>query len=149
MKRNFATIRVRYQETDQMGVVYHANYFVWFEVARTELFHTVGLRYTDLEKVGIYVPVVEASCKYISPAHYDEEIDIYPTLVDIGVSKFTITYTVLRHIDSRILAKGKTVHCFIGKDGKPISLKKTHPEFYSKLEAALETSRGSNSSWLR
>ena len=73
------SLRVRYAETDQMGVVYHANYFVWFEVARTDLLRARGWTYREMEQAGVSLPVIEAHCEYRRPARYDDEVDIAAT----------------------------------------------------------------------
>ena len=80
---NTTSIRVRYQETDQMGVVYHGNYFTWFDIGRTEFFRNMGMVYTRLEEEGILLPVIEAQCRYIKPAKYDDEIIINTKLVKL------------------------------------------------------------------
>src|SRR5437868_11023388 len=76
MPSSISTVRVRYADTDQMGVVYYANYFVWFEVARTDLLRTLGWTYREMEAEGVLLPVVEAHCEYRRPARYDEEIEV-------------------------------------------------------------------------
>ena len=108
-------VRVRYAETDQMGIVYYANYLVWFEIGRVELLRSLGLAYSQLEKEHqCILPVVEASCRYRSPARYDDEIliETQPALVRGSVIKFG--YRVLRKApdgeEPTLLAEGETVH---------------------------------------
>ena len=109
-------IRVRYAETDQMGVVYYANYFVWFEIGRVEVLRSVGLSYDQMEKDHkLILPVVDASCRYKSPAKYDEEIliETRPALLRGSVIKFA--YRIYRDADRdgeerKLLAEGETVH---------------------------------------
>jgi acyl-CoA thioester hydrolase len=109
-------IRVRYAETDQMGVVYYANYFVWFEIGRVEVLRSVGLSYDQMEKDHkLILPVVDASCRYKSPAKYDEEIliETRPALLRGSVIKFA--YRIYRDADQdgaerKLLAEGETVH---------------------------------------
>lgn len=105
-------IRVRYAETDQMGVVYYANYFVWFEIGRVELLRAVGLSYDRMEKEHrLILPVVDASCRYKAPARYDDEIliETRPLLLRGSVLKFA--YRVLRDgAEPQLLAEGETVH---------------------------------------
>ncbi len=106
-------VRVRYAETDQMGVVYYANYLVWFELGRVEFLRTLGFDYSLMESVeGCILPVVEASCRYRSPARYDDPIRIeaFPLLLRGSVLKFG--YRILRESDSGVtlLAEGETVH---------------------------------------
>jgi acyl-CoA thioester hydrolase len=109
------TVRVRYAETDQMGIVYYANYLVWFEIGRVEVLRTLGLTYQELEsRHGCILPVIEASCRYRSPARYDEEIliETRPSLLRGSVLKFA--YRILRRPDNgaepTLLAEGETVH---------------------------------------
>lgn len=108
-------VRVRYAETDQMGVVYYANYFVWFEIGRVELLRSLGLAYSQLEKDHkLILPVVEANCRYRSPARYDDEIliETRPEMLRGAVLKFA--YRVLRkNPDDKhphLLAEGETTH---------------------------------------
>ena len=108
-------IRVRYAETDQMGVVYYANFFVWFEIGRVEVLRAVGLSYSQMEKEHkLILPVVDASCRYKSPAKYDDEIliETRPALLRGSVLKFA--YRILRHgtegAEPALLAEGETVH---------------------------------------
>ena len=109
-------VRVRYAETDQMGIVYYANYLVWFEIGRVELLRSLGLAYSQLEiEHECILPVVEASCRYRSPARYDDEIliETRPALLRSSVLKFA--YRILRKApheghDHELLAEGETVH---------------------------------------
>ena len=108
-------VRVRYAETDQMGVVYYANYLVWFELGRVELLRSMGMSYRDLERNhNRILPVVEATCRYRSPARYDDEllIETRPALLRGSVLKFA--YRVLRKAadgaEPAVLAEGETVH---------------------------------------
>jgi acyl-CoA thioester hydrolase len=109
-------IRVRYAETDQMGVVYYANYFVWFEIGRVEVLRSVGLSYDQMEKDHkLILPVVDASCRYKSPAKYDDEIliETRPALLRGSVLKFA--YRIYRDAgqeegERKLLAEGETVH---------------------------------------
>jgi acyl-CoA thioester hydrolase len=106
---------VRYAETDQMGIVYYANYLVWFEIGRVELLRSLGLAYAQMETDhGLILPVIEASCRYRSPARYDDEIliETRPALLRGSVLKFA--YRILRKApegdDHKVLAEGETVH---------------------------------------
>jgi acyl-CoA thioester hydrolase len=108
-------LRVRYAETDQMHIVYYANYLVWFEIGRVEVLRTLGLSYRDMEvEHGCILPVVEATCRYRSPALYDDEIliETRPTLLRGSVIKFG--YRILRKAvngeEPKLLAEGETVH---------------------------------------
>jgi acyl-CoA thioester hydrolase len=122
-------VRVRYAETDQMGVVYHANYFIWMEVGRVEYYRARGARYRDLEKEGILLAVVEASCRYIAPALYDEEILIRTRIEEANPRKVRFGYELSAASDGRRLAQGSTVHVFMGPDRKARKL----PDQYHQL----------------
>lgn len=113
---NQTPLRVRYAETDQMGIVYHSNYLVWFEVGRSELFRELGLPYTLFEEEGLGLAVVEASCCYRRPARYDDELIIETRVEEFLSRKVTFSYRILR--DETVLAEGKTVHVFINREGK-------------------------------
>src|ERR1700734_2405752 len=93
-----ARIRVRYAETDQMGVVYHANYFVWFEVGRTELLRASGWSYREMEAEGIGLPVVEAHCDSRQPARYDDELEVRTTGTLLSPVRVEFTYELVRSI---------------------------------------------------
>ena len=111
--------RVIYRDTDKMGISYYANYFVWFEAARTEYFRALGLPYTECEKKGIFLPVIEAQAKYIAPSTYDDDL-----IVRTSVSKFTpstirFEYLVLNARTQKTLTKGYTVHVFVDREMSP------------------------------
>ena len=102
------TLRVNYSETDQMGVVYHANYLVWFDRARTELMRTTGLTYRELEEQGVYLAVSEARIRYTAPARYDDLVDIRCWVRDLGSRRVTFGYAVTRNGTGELLATGET-----------------------------------------
>ena len=112
--------RVRYQETDRMGVVYHSNYLVWFEIGRTELFRKIGISYPDLENKGYFLVVTEANCKYKAPATYDDEVEILTQLAELKNSTLTFNYEVRK--ESALIANGTTRHAFIDTNGKVIRI---------------------------
>ena len=111
------TIRVRYEETDRMGVAYYGNYFVWFEVARTEHFRQSGCSYSELEKKGIRLMVIDAHCTYKARVTYDDVIVVETEIRDVKNTSFSFTYTI-RH-DSTVVATGRTGHVFTDEKGKP------------------------------
>ena len=123
-------VRVRYAETDQMGVVYYANYLIWMEVGRVELCKARGFNYRDMEiDDGIFLAVAEANCQYRYPARYDDEI-IVRTWVDKVSSRMVIfNYEMRRAEDDRRLANGFTKHIFVSRAMRPTHL----PEKYHKL----------------
>jgi acyl-CoA thioester hydrolase len=115
-------VRVRYAETDQMGVVYHANYFVWFEVGRTDLLRGTGRTYRDMEADGVSLPVIEARCEYKRPARYDDDLEIRTTGSLMSPVRIAFSYEVVRQSDSQIVATGQTIHASLDRSGRPCRL---------------------------
>lgn len=115
-------LRVRYAETDQMGVVYHANYFVWFEVGRVELLRALGHTYRDLEASGINLPVIHAECDYRRPARYDDELEVRTIGRLISSVRVEFRYVLVRVTDGEVLATGRTEHVPLNRDGRPSRL---------------------------
>jgi acyl-CoA thioester hydrolase len=113
---------VRYAETDTMGVVYYANYLVWFEVGRTDLLRESGWSYRDIEADGYMLPVLEAACAYHQPARYDDELDVKTIGVLLSPVRVKFTYEVVRRADAVLLATGHTVHASIDRGGRPCRL---------------------------
>lgn len=106
-----ARVRVRYAETDQMGVVYHSNYFIWFEVGRVELFRQLGFSYREMEmEDGCFIAVVDARCRYKAPARYDDQIVIRTRLMNVRESLVHFGYEAVRETDGTLLAEGETTH---------------------------------------
>ena len=127
------SLRVRYAETDQMSVVYYANYFVWFEVGRTDLCRQRGFAYRDMEKNdGLCIIVAEARCRYHAPARYDDEIEIRTRIASMRRRVITFDYEIYRNPDGELLAEGETVHVITDMSGRPRAL----PDKYRKLLAA-------------
>jgi acyl-CoA thioester hydrolase len=115
-------VRVRYAETDRMGVVYYANYFVWFEVGRTDWLRQTGWTYRDMERDGISLPVIEAQCEYRQPARYDDEIDIATSGTLVTPVRVRFDYALSRAGDDTAIAAGHTVHAAVDPDGRPCRL---------------------------
>ena len=113
-------LRVRYAETDRMGVVYYANYLVWFEVARTDWLRDTGSTYRDMELAGVSLPVIEALCQYRQPARYDDEIEIRTQARLISPVRIRFDYEVLR--EGTVLSSGHTVHAAVDGGGRPCRL---------------------------
>ena len=109
--------RVTYSETDQMGYVYYANHLAWFEIGRTELIRATGLAYSEIEDMGYVLPVMEARCKYMIPAKYDDLITIRTRVTTFRGARIEFAYEIIR--DGETLATGMTTHAFVDKDGRP------------------------------
>ena len=130
MKIHEFEIRARYQETDNMGVVYYANYLVWFEVARTEYFRSMGIVYRKLEEKGVYLMVASANCQYKSPARYDDIVRIQSWIPEIKNSSLKFEYKL--YLGERLLANGESVHVFTNKSGRPIKIPQEIRDLYKK-----------------
>ena len=116
-------VRVRYAETDQMGVAYHGHYLAWYEMGRTELMRELGCAYGELERrEGIFFPVVEVGSRYLVPARYDDVLQIRTRLVRIGGVRARFEYELIRSEDDRLLATGFTEHASVGAAGRPVRL---------------------------
>jgi acyl-CoA thioester hydrolase len=125
---------VRYPETDRMGVAYHGNYLVWFELGRTELMRELGCPYGVLEeRDGIYFPVIEAGVKYLSPARYDDLLSVDSRLVSVGGVRVRFEYRLTREGEGKLLATGFTVHAAVDRKGRPLKLPR---ELRGRLEGA-------------
>jgi acyl-CoA thioester hydrolase len=136
-----ARVRVRYAETDQMGVVYHSNYLIWFEVGRVELIRSMGLNYKRMEvEEGCGIAVVEVRVRYRAPARYDDELIVETRLLAARGAVIKFGYKVLRVEDGVLLCEGETVHVVVGKDMKKQSL----PSKYAARFAAYLSPRSSD-----
>ncbi|AKF82321.1 thioesterase family protein [Myxococcus sp. MISCRS1] len=125
-----ARLRVIYGDTDQMGVVYYANYFRYFEFARSEFFRARGGSYRELEGSGLMLPVAEASCAYKAPARYDDVLVIRASVSELRRASVVFTYELFREGEPRtLLCTGRTLHACVGRDGKPTRL----PESVARL----------------
>jgi acyl-CoA thioester hydrolase len=127
------TIRVRYQETDQMGVVYYGNYYSWFEVGRTAFFRSLGYTYAKLEEEGIVMPVIQSGCTYKHAAKYDDEIIIRTRIKHLKGVRLEFNFEIIRKEDDLLLATGKTIHAFVDKNLKPVNFKKINPKIWNLL----------------
>jgi acyl-CoA thioester hydrolase len=122
MPASVSRVRVRYAETDKMGIVYYANYFVWFEVGRGDLLRSLGWTYREMETAGVSLPVIEAQCTYQRPARYDDEIEIRTTGRLLSPVRMEFDYEMIKIHDGTIAATGKTVHAAVDAAGRPCRL---------------------------
>ncbi|MDO3408852.1 thioesterase family protein [Saccharibacillus sp. CPCC 101409] len=144
-------LKVRYQETDKMAVVYHANYLNWFEIGRTEMIRSIGLSYREIEERGIYLPVLEARSRFIVPARYDDRIWIYTRIGAFSPLRLEYEYEIRRcepeeawSMDAApfaenagrpgtLLTTGATEHVWLSLDWKPVRLNKIAPDLYRRI----------------
>lgn len=130
--------KVNYYETDQMGFVHHSNYIRYFEEAREWFMQRQGFPYAELEKKKIISPVLEVSCQYRHPVRYGETVLIRTKLTAMGRVKCTFAYEVVEEESGQLRASGSSEHCFLGEDGKVVSIQKADPAFYEAFLAAVE-----------
>jgi acyl-CoA thioester hydrolase len=126
-----ARVRVRYAETDQMGVVYHSNYLIWFEVGRVEFIRQMGLDYKRMEEEGFSIAVVDVHVRYRTPARYDDELVIETRLLASRGAVVKFGYRILRAVDGVLLCEGETMHVCVGKDMKKICLPSKYAERFA------------------
>jgi len=127
-------LKVRYVETDRMGIVHHSNYYAWFEVGRGDFITKSGMTYNDMEKQGVMMPLVETYCKYYEGAKYEDDIIIQTSIGEMSPVKVIFNYNVIREADGKLMAKGKTTQTFVNNQFKIVNLKKIHSELWEKLQ---------------
>ncbi|WP_052098319.1 acyl-CoA thioesterase [Paenibacillus stellifer] len=154
-----AIFRVRYQETDQMGVVYHSNYLNWFEIGRTEMLRELGFTYAGLESQGVLLPVLSAELNYKRSARYDDLVVVYTRMTAFTPLRITYDYEIRRAAeeDSKIsvpesgfceapggelLVTGSTAHAWVSREMRPVRLDRTLPDAYNAIWSALEQKGG-------
>lgn len=124
------TVRVRYAETDQMGVVYHANHYVWFEIGRVELIRQMGFSYKEMEQEhDCFIVVAESKCRYRRPARYDDVLRIRTRVVEATTRTIRFSYEIIHNTTGECLATGETMHVICDRSGRP----KAFPDLYRKV----------------
>jgi acyl-CoA thioester hydrolase len=133
--KNVTSYRVIYGDTDQMGVVYYANYLRWFEKGRAEWLRQIGLPYGEIEQKGFHFPVAEVTCRYLHPSRYDEIVMIETELAELGRASLTFSYRIMRETDDVLLATGSTKHACIDHAGRMARI----PKILEEALAAAKT----------
>lgn len=132
-------VTVRYAETDKMGIVHHAVYPIWFEIGRTDYIKAAGMPYSVMEEQGVMTPLTELHCKYMQPAHYEDELIIETSVGKITAARIVFHYRVLLEKDGTLLAQGSTWHGFVSsKTFHPVNMKKTMPQIFQTITDAAE-----------
>jgi acyl-CoA thioester hydrolase len=126
-----SSVRVRYAETDKMGVVYYSNYLIWFEIGRTDWLRATGRTYREIEADGIQLPVIEAHCEYRQGARYDDEVEIKTRANKLSPVRIQFDYEVTRRADAAVLARGHTVHATVDRDGRPVRMPERVKDLFS------------------
>ena len=129
--------KTQYYETDQMGIIHHSNYIRWFEEARSDLMRQMGIGYEEMEGHGIISPVLSLTCEYKSMTRFGDTVLIIPILKSYNGIKMTIEYSVTDKETGKLRCVGETKHCVLGRDGKPVSLKKTYLEMDQMFQDVL------------
>jgi acyl-CoA thioester hydrolase, YbgC/YbaW family len=125
--------KVNYYETDCMGIVHHSNYIRFFEEARLDLMSRCGLSYRNIEEMGIIIPVTFVECEYVKPLRYDDNIRIESCFAKYHGVKLEVSYEIYREGTQELCTRGKTGHCFLDREMKPVRMKREFPELYQKL----------------
>ena len=134
MVENKTTVRVIYADTDAMGVVYHTNYIKWFEVGRTELLRNMGYPYSEMEKAGIMLPVVECNCIYKAPAVYDDLLEVTARIAKIKAATIILEYEIHKQETGELLVTGMTKHAITDTRFKPVALKLVNRGLYEAIK---------------
>ena len=130
--------QAQYYETDQMGIIHHSNYIRWFESARIWYMSQIGVDYRDMEQRGIISPVLEVSCTYKSMVHFGDIVEIIPKIEKYNGITLELSYLIQDQKTKEIRTCGKSRHCFLNRERKPISLKKSCPAFHAAFQSAME-----------
>jgi len=129
---------VRYAETDQMGIVHHSNYPIWFEVGRTDFIRKLGMPYSKIENKGLLMPLISLKCNFKSHAKYEDRIIVRTRINQFTGIRLSFYYEVIKEEDSKILTTGETEHVWTTKELKPINLRKHDPDLYELLLEAMK-----------
>ncbi len=129
--------KVNYYETDKMGITHHSNYIRWMEEARIYLWEQIGFGYAKLEADEIISPLIDVKCEYKSPTTFAEEIEIGVEIEEFKGVRLIVKYTMVKCSSRELVLTGRTTHCFVNNENKPISLKRNFPEFAEKLNELL------------
>lgn len=132
-------IQVRYQETDMMGVVYHANYLVWFEIGRTSFIEALGFKYSEIEKQGVVSPVIDASLSFKTPVRYGEDASVKTWVQEYDGLRVTYGYEIV-HENGDLAVSGQTKHVIVKKENfRPVSIRRSFPDWHEAYLQAMES----------
>lgn len=133
MNQSEMKLIARYAETDQMGIVHHSHYAVWFEAGRTDFLKKAGVSYSSLEAMGFMLPLYEMNCKFKSPAKYEDEILVITKISFMSQVRLHLSYQVINSANSKLLVTGETMHAWTDKTFKPVNAEKAIPDIYLML----------------
>lgn len=126
--------KVQYYETDKMGITHHSNYIRWMEEARVDMLEKIDFGYDKLEAQGIISPVVEVECQYKESTRFAEMVEIDVKITEYTGVRYTVEYEMRNTDTKNIVLKGKSKHCFINENSRPVRINKEHPAFDAKLK---------------
>lgn len=135
---------VRYRETDQMGIVHHSVYPVWFECGRTDFIQSTGITYGQMEKDGVRLPLIGLKCRYMYPSYYEDKITVKTSIQNMTPTRITFFYEIFRNGIDKPVVEGETEHVWANEKLKPVNMKKYRPELYrfmAKLFAGEENTK--------
>lgn len=130
--------RAHYYETDQMGMIHHANYVHWMEEARIDYLDQVGMGYKKMEEAGVISPVLKISCRYKKMVKFDDVVLVHMKLVEYNGIKYKVAYRMVDAETGKLRTLSESEHCFLTAQGRPTNLKKSHPEFDAVMESLLD-----------
>lgn len=130
--------KVKYYETDKMGITHHSNYIRWMEEARVDFLEKIGYGYKRLEDEGVVSPVVSVECHYKYPTTFDDEIRITVQIIKYTGAKVTFSYEMVNNLTSQLVLTAESTHCFVTENGRPISVRKHFPQFDEVINKALK-----------
>lgn len=133
---------VRYAETDQMGIVHHANYPIWYELARAEYIKACCISYREMEQMGLLTPLLEVGCRYLAPARFEDLLWVETRATQLTPSRIRFMYEIFREGEEKPLNQGYTLHAFVNRELRPFNLRKAFPALYQKIADALEPPLG-------
>ena len=139
MKQIETKFNVRYSETDQMKIVHHSNYTIWFEAGRSDFLKSAGISVSDIENEGILLPLYEMNCKFKKPAKFEDEILVLTGLKRLSYARVIFTYKVFQANTNVLLATGETMHAWTNKSFEPVNAMKKIPEVYGILSWILKS----------
>ena len=131
--------KTQYYETDQMGIIHHANYLHWFEEARIDIMEQMGMGYDMMEKQGIICPVLSIRCEYKSMSRFGETVQVLTSLKEYNGIKMALEYTVIDKETAQVRCVGESRHCFLNRDGSPVSLKRNYIEMDKAIREYSDT----------
>lgn len=136
--KSIISVKVRYPETDRMGIVYHANYYPWFELGRLDFIEKCKASYADMEKAGLLMPVTETHCRYLKPCVFGDEVTVETVLTQLTVARCRFEYRILNK--GEVAAQGSTGHAFADENLHAINIRKRFPEIWNTLTFAMKES---------